>query len=83
MYPPALSALTIGYATVVTPRGTVTGTTIFSEFNPDGLLISEAAVPATAANARQAIFVDMESGFDTALAYANPNVTPVTTLSSY
>lgn len=71
-------ALTVGYATISAASADVTGTAVFSEFTPSGALISEAGVPAADALARQAVFVDTQSGFATGVAYANPNAGPAT-----
>lgn len=68
-------ALSIGFGTL-SASGTVIGTAVFSEFTSGGVLISEASVQASAATTRQAIFVDTQSGFDTGVAYANPNSGP-------
>jgi hypothetical protein len=70
--------LTIGYATMSVTSADVTGTAVFSEFAASGALISEASVPAAVALERQAIFVDTQGGFSTAVAYANPNAEPAT-----
>jgi hypothetical protein len=51
----------------------VISTAVFSQFTPGGALISEASVQASSTSTRQAIFVDTQSGFDTGVAYANPN----------
>jgi len=62
-----------GFATATTTAGSVTGTAIFSEFDiGSGRLIAEAGVPAAAAFAKQAIFVDTINGYNIAVAYANP-----------
>jgi len=62
-----------GFATATTTAGSVTGTAIFSEFDTgSGRLIAEAGVPAAAAFAKQAIFVDTINGYNIAVAYANP-----------
>src|SRR5215471_19699049 len=62
-----------GFATASTSAGAVTGTAIFSEFDTgSGRLIAEAGVPAAAALAKQAIFVDTINGYNIAVAYANP-----------
>ena len=68
-------ALSIGFATL-SASSTVVGNAVFSEFGAGGL-ISEASVSASDANMGQAIFVDTQSGFDTGVAYANPNAGPV------
>jgi hypothetical protein len=68
-------ALSIGFATL-SATSTVVGNAVFSEFGAGGL-ISEASVGASDANANLAIFVDTQSGFDTGVAYANPNSGPV------
>src|SRR5262245_57466309 len=68
-------ALSIGFATL-TATSTVVGNAVFSEFGAGGL-ISEASVGVSNANMNQAIFVDTQSGFDTGVAYANPNGGPV------
>jgi hypothetical protein len=65
-----------GFASVVTTTGTVTGTSIFSQFDLGGRLIAEAGVPAATAVSRQAIFVDTtgdSGGFKIGVAYANPS----------
>jgi hypothetical protein len=61
-----------GFATVNALSGTVTGTAAFSFF-AGATLTGEAGVPAAQAVARQAIFVDLQGGFNTGVAYANPN----------
>jgi hypothetical protein len=62
-----------GFATATTSAGAVTGTAIFSEFDiASGRLIAEAGVPAALAYTKQAIFVDTVSGYNIAVAYANP-----------
>jgi hypothetical protein len=68
-------ALSIGFGTL-SASSTVVGNAVFSEFGAGGL-ISEASVSASDANMNQAIFVDTQSGFDTGVAYANPNSGPV------
>jgi len=68
-------ALSIGFGTL-SASSTVVGNAVFSEFGASGL-ISEASVSASDANMNQAIFVDTQSGFDTGVAYANPNSGPV------
>ncbi len=68
-------ALSIGFGTL-SSSGTIIGTAVFSEFTAGGALISEASVQASAPATRQAIFVDTQSGFDTGVAYANPNSEP-------
>jgi hypothetical protein len=64
--------LATGFATV-TADSAVTGTAIFSLFAANGRLVSEAGVPAAASLPRQAILVDTLAGFNTGVAYANPN----------
>jgi hypothetical protein len=61
-----------GFATVSTTAGTVSGTSIFSEFDLSNRLIAEAGVPSASAVAKQAIFVDTVGGFNIGVAYANP-----------
>lgn len=68
-------ALAIGFGTL-SATATVFGTAVFSEFTAGGALISEASVQASAATTRQAIFVDTQAGFNTGVAYANPNSSP-------
>lgn len=68
-------ALSIGFGALVA-NVPVIGTAVFSEFTAGGVLISEASVQAADPTTRQAIFVDTQSGFDTAVAYANPNSAP-------
>lgn len=68
--------LTAGWARVTSP-GSVTGTALFSELGPAGL-IAEAGVPSANAVSKQAIFVDQTSGFSTAVAYANPGSSAAT-----
>jgi hypothetical protein len=68
-------ALSIGFGTL-SASSTVVGNAVFSEFGAGGL-ISEASVSAADANMNQAIFVDTQAGFDTGVAYANPNSGPV------
>jgi hypothetical protein len=65
-------AFASGFATVVASAGSVNGTAIFSEFDTGGRLIAEAGVPASAAIANQAIFVDTQAGYNIGVAYANP-----------
>jgi hypothetical protein len=69
-------ALSIGFGTL-NATATVVGNAVFSEFGPGGGLISEASVSASGTSTSQAIFVDTQSGFDTGVAYANPNGGPV------
>jgi hypothetical protein len=69
-------ALSIGFGTL-SANGTVIGTAVFSEFTAGGALISEASVLSSGATERQAIVVDTQAGFDTGVAYANPNSGPV------
>jgi hypothetical protein len=52
--------------------GTLSGTSIFSEFTSAGQLIGEAGVPQAAALQKQAIFVDTIGGYNIGVAYANP-----------
>jgi len=66
------AALSTGFATV-TANAPVLGTAMFTNFNSDGLMIGEAAVPAAIPLPKQAIFVDTENGFNTGIAIANPN----------
>lgn len=73
----SMGALAVGYATV-SANADVKGTAVFSEFAANGVLIGEAGVPAASALARQAIFVDTQSGFNTGVAYANPNSSSAT-----
>jgi hypothetical protein len=61
-----------GFATVSTTSGTVTGTSIFSEFDAGLRLIAEAGVPQASALAKQALFVDTQGGYNIGVAYANP-----------
>lgn len=68
-------ALSVGFGTL-SASATVFGTAVFSEFTAGGALISEASVLASTASTRQAIFVDTQAGFDTGVAYANPNSGP-------
>ena len=68
-------ALSIGFGTL-SATATVFGNAVFSEFN-GAALYSEASVPASGSNTSQAIFVDTQAGFDTGVAYANPNSGPV------
>jgi hypothetical protein len=63
-----------GFAAVSTTAGTVTGTSIFSEFTTGGQLIAEAGVPQAAALTKQAIFVDTVGGYNIGVGYANPNI---------
>ena len=72
------AGLQVGYATLSATSSDITGTAVFSEFAASGALISEAGVPAANALERQAIFVDTQGGFNTAVAYANPNAGPAT-----
>ena len=72
----ASAAVGVGFATV-TSDITVTGSAIFSQFagSPaSSALVAEAGVNPSSTATSQAIFVD-ESGFRTALAYANPSLT--------
>ena len=66
------NAIDVGFATLIS-SGTVNGTAVFSQFTAGGVLISEGGVPSAATYARQLIFVDTQGGFDTGVAYANPN----------
>ena len=68
-------ALSIGFGTL-SASATVIGTAVFSQFAAGGALVSEASVQTSSPSLRQAIFVDTQSGFDTGLAYANPNSGP-------
>ena len=62
-----------GFATV-TSTGTISGTAVFSLFNTAGTqLVAEAGVPSAVITAKQSIFVDIGSGFNVGVAYANPN----------
>jgi hypothetical protein len=61
-----------GFATVVTTAGTVVGTAIFSNYDFNNRLIGEAAVSASAAMTKQAIFVDTTGGFSVGVAWGNP-----------
>jgi len=63
--------LASGFATVSSNQP-VSGTAVFSLFS-GSTLIGEAGVPASSPTARQTIFVDEKAGFQTAVAYANPN----------
>jgi len=67
-----------GFATVSSPDGIVTGTSIFSEFDLGGRLIAEAGVPQAAALPKQAIFVDTIGGYNIGVAYANPGTSAAT-----
>jgi hypothetical protein len=65
-----------GSATVSTLQGVVTGTAIFSHFDPTGtVLLAEAGVPSAAAVTRQAIFVDTTGGYNIGMAFSNPGNT--------
>jgi hypothetical protein len=66
--------LAVGFATV-TADADVRGTAVFSEIL-GGTLFAEAGVPSATAVLKQAIFVDTTAGFDTGVAFANPNSTP-------
>jgi hypothetical protein len=70
------ATFTGGFATV-TSNFPVSGTAVFSFFNDSTgtNLFAEAGVPSAAAVARQSIFVDVGSGFDVGVAYANPGAT--------
>jgi hypothetical protein len=68
--------LGVGFATV-TADADVRGTALFSEF-VNGSLFAEAGVPSANTVPRQVIFVDTTSGFNTGVAYANPNAMPAT-----
>src|SRR5262249_46130558 len=72
----AAGALGVGFATV-TADADVRGTALFSEL-VNGPLFAEAGVPSASTVLKQSIFVDTTSGFDTGVAYANPNATPAT-----
>ena len=67
-----------GFASVATTAGTVSGTSVFSEFDPNNRLIGEAGVPAATAVLKQAVFVDTVGGFNIGVAYANPGSTGAT-----
>ena len=72
----ATAAVGVGFATV-TSDIPVTGSAIFSQFTgapASSTLVAEAGVNPSSTGTSQAIFVD-ESGFRTALAYANPSST--------
>jgi len=61
-----------GFATV-SSNAPVGGSLVFSLYNAAGTqLVAEAGVPSASAVGRQAMFVDVGSGFDIGVAYANP-----------
>src|SRR5262249_43686299 len=66
--------LAVGFATV-TADADVRGTAVFSEILSNNLF-AEAGVPSANAVLKQSIFVDTTAGFDTGVAFANPNPTP-------
>jgi hypothetical protein len=68
----ANAPLNTGFATV-TANAAVLGTALFTQFNPGGVMVGEAGVPAAIPLGRQAVFVDTTSGFRTGVAVANPN----------
>ncbi len=70
-----------GIATVTTISGTVSGTAIFSEFDPAGNLMDEASVPSAEAVLRQKILVDTTGGYNVGVAYANPGTTTIANIS--
>ena len=70
-------ALVVGYGTL-SSNFTVYGVALFSEFAANGTLISEASYQSTPGGTKQSILVDTQSGFDTGIAYANPNQSGVT-----
>jgi hypothetical protein len=67
----APGGLSSGFA-IVTADADVRGTALFSKI-VNGTVFAEAGVSSASAVARQAIFADMTAGFDTGVAYANPN----------
>ena len=72
----ASGAMGVGFATVASDIP-VTGSAVFSQFTgapASSSLVAEAGVDPSSTGTSQAIFVD-ESGFRTALAYANPSAT--------
>ena len=72
----ASTATGVGFATVASDIP-VTGSAVFSQFTgppASSSLVAEAGVDPSSTGTSQAIFVD-ESGFRTALAYANPSAT--------
>jgi hypothetical protein len=66
-------SLTTGFATVVANSSAILANAMFTEFDREGHLLAEAAVPMSIALMQQALFVDTTSGFKTGLAVANPN----------
>ena len=68
--------LSTGFATV-TANAPVMGTAMFTNFNSAGQMLGEAGVPAAIPLGKQAIFVDTENGFNTGMAIANPNNSPL------
>ena len=70
-----------GFATVTTISGTVSGTAIFSEFDPAGNLMDEASVPSADPVLRQKILVDTTGGYNVGVAYANPGTTTIANIS--
>ncbi len=78
----ASGATGVGFATVASDIP-VTGSAVFSLFNgppASSSLVAEAGVEPSSTGTAQAIFVD-ESGFRTALAYANPSATEPATVT--
>jgi hypothetical protein len=70
-----------GFATVATISGTVSGTAIFSEFDPGGHLMDEASVPSADPVLRQKILVDTTGGYNVGVAYANPGTSTIANIS--
>ena len=70
-----------GFATVATISGTVSGTAIFSEFDPAGNLMDEASVPSADPVLRQKILVDTTGGYNVGVAYANPGTSTIANIS--
>ena len=75
----AQSGVQVGYVNMTAAPGenAVTGTALFSFSNPDGVLVSEAAVPASRPIRNGRALVD-EKGTRTAVALANPGPEPAT-----
>jgi hypothetical protein len=75
----AAAALQIGFATISPDAGSTTpsGMTIFS-YRPNGILISEAAVPASPLIQSGRIYAEIAGPVNTGLAIANPNNQTVT-----
>src|SRR5207244_2276518 len=73
------SSMQVGSATVVAPSGqsAPSGVAIFG-YRPNGVLVSEAGVPATAPALRGRIYASVDGAVNTGIAMANPNSSDAT-----